>query len=388
MKVAKIDCTAHTPICASENIKAYPSFILYSEQQKFYYHGSRREVADFDHFAVKSVLNLRDGLVPVHDGEKHYHKTSREKEVVNSVVEDENIPVLPTRLTKETFQKAIEEDFTFVDFFAPWCSHCVKLEPTWRKLADAMKYSDKVRIAQVDCTQDPELCQAQQISGYPTLNLYKDGYFVEQYQEARTLSGLVAFMQKTLVKDEMIEMNNRKAEDNHNNKNQDSVNQNGIETNIDNEGGNNINNGDVEHQVQATKQQSEEHNDNEEEEELEFKLSDETYKGLMAQTPHLIYFHNSGPEFSNMDLIIFEQVQHRLRLMDVRVRVAVLDCSKINTLCTELGIHVYPSVLYFTSLLNYSQYFGLIDVEKLVEFAVQQKVLAERTRDEKARDEL
>jgi len=134
---------------------------------------------------------LKDGLVPHDSGQ-----TAKKEDIPS----DDAIPVSPVKLTKETFRKEIDKDFTFVDFFAPWCSHCVKLAPTWNKLADAMKYNTKIKIAQVDCTVDPELCQAQKINGYPTLNLYKDGYLVEQYTQARSLSNLVSFVQLSLAK--------------------------------------------------------------------------------------------------------------------------------------------------------------------------------------------
>lgn len=334
IKVAKVDCTVHTPICASENIKAYPSFILYSDAQKFNYRGSR-DIKEFNQFVGTVVLDLKDGAVPLESGEA----TSKTEPTPEDV---DDVPVLPTKLTKDTFKSEIEEDFTFVDFFAPWCSHCVKLEPTWKKLADALKYNKKIKVAQVDCTADPELCQAQNINGYPTLNLYKDGYLVTQYTQSRTLSNLVGFVQSTLARDDLIERHDEVKEEN----NED-----------DSQGG-----GD---------------------EEIDMKLNEETYKGLMSKTPHLVYFHNSGPEFSNMDLLVFEQVQHRLRLQNSNVVVAVIDCSKINMLCTELGIHMYPSVIYFTSIADYSQYFGMIDVEKLVEFAAQQgKGIDEPQRDE------
>jgi len=54
MKVAKVDCTAHTPICAAENIKAYPSFILYSDQQKYHYRGNR-DLEEFYKFVTTVV---------------------------------------------------------------------------------------------------------------------------------------------------------------------------------------------------------------------------------------------------------------------------------------------------------------------------------------------
>ena len=42
-----------------------------------------------------------------------------------------------------------------VEFYAPWCGHCKKLEPEWNEAATHMK--GKVKFAKVDATENNAL---------------------------------------------------------------------------------------------------------------------------------------------------------------------------------------------------------------------------------------
>jgi protein disulfide-isomerase-like protein len=96
-------------------------------------------------------------------------------------------------LTNANYKEKLAEGVWFVDFFAPWCPHCVHLKPTWLLLAQQSK--NVMNIATIDCTQQGEACNAYGIRGFPTLKLLKNGK-AEDYWGSRDLDGLTRFVQE------------------------------------------------------------------------------------------------------------------------------------------------------------------------------------------------
>ena len=73
----------------------------------------------------------------------------------------------------------------------------------WEELATKLKADSKlagVKIGKVDCTEgndrNRDLCNAQGVTGFPTLNLYKNGKLVEEFKGKRTPEDLEAFVNK------------------------------------------------------------------------------------------------------------------------------------------------------------------------------------------------
>ena len=96
-------------------------------------------------------------------------------------------------ITTATAEDTLSSGRWFVKFYAPWCGHCQRLEPTWISLADAAAASGAdFKVAEVDCTVETDLCKVFGIRGYPTLNLL-DGETMYAYRSERSAEALLTF---------------------------------------------------------------------------------------------------------------------------------------------------------------------------------------------------
>ncbi|KAJ6454695.1 protein disulfide isomerase [Mycena sanguinolenta] len=103
-------------------------------------------------------------------------------------------------LTPENFQSTIAHGVWLVEFFSPYCGHCRKFMPTWEKLVEYSENSGGVELAQVDCSVNGDLCDANNVKGYPQMNLYREGVFVEKYKGDRDFDLLTKYLTKQAPK--------------------------------------------------------------------------------------------------------------------------------------------------------------------------------------------
>jgi len=92
-------------------------------------------------------------------------------------------------LTEADFNGTIAKGLWFVQYYTQWCGHCRQFAPTWEKLVEV---SAGVQLARVDCDPSRALCA--NVRGYPQMNLYRDGEFVETYHGSRDLDVLTEYL--------------------------------------------------------------------------------------------------------------------------------------------------------------------------------------------------
>ena len=65
------------------------------------------------------------------------------------------------------------ETITLVDFSAEWCAPCKALGPILKEVKKEL--GEQIKIIKIDVDKNPVIAQNLQISGVPTIIIYKDG---------------------------------------------------------------------------------------------------------------------------------------------------------------------------------------------------------------------
>uniref|UniRef100_W5N710 Protein disulfide-isomerase A4 n=1 Tax=Lepisosteus oculatus TaxID=7918 RepID=W5N710_LEPOC len=163
--VAKVDATAESGLGSRFEVSGYPTIKILKRGQPVDYDGERTEQAI----------------------------VSRVKEVARP---DWTPPPEATLvLTKDNFDNVVNEaDIILVEFYAPWCGHCKRLAPEYEKAAKELSArTPPVPLAKVDATAEAELATRFDVSGYPTLKIFRKGKAFE-YNGPREKYGIVDYM--------------------------------------------------------------------------------------------------------------------------------------------------------------------------------------------------
>jgi thioredoxin len=91
-----------------------------------------------------------------------------------------------TELTENDFEREVLQASVpvVVDFYAPWCGPCKMLAPLLETLA--AEFEDRIKFAKLNVDHAPGLSGRYQVTGVPTLALFRNG------QRVDSLVGLVS----------------------------------------------------------------------------------------------------------------------------------------------------------------------------------------------------
>uniref|UniRef100_A0A8C9TFR8 Protein disulfide-isomerase A4 n=1 Tax=Scleropages formosus TaxID=113540 RepID=A0A8C9TFR8_SCLFO len=163
--VAKVDATKETVLSSRFEVSGYPTIKILKKGEPVDYDGDRTEKA--------VVVKVKEVAQPD-------WKPPPEATMV---------------LTKDNFDDAVNNaDIILVEFYAPWCGHCKHLAPEYEKAAKELnKRTPPIPLAKVDATAETEVASRFNVTGYPTLKIFRKGKAFE-YNGPREKFGIVDYM--------------------------------------------------------------------------------------------------------------------------------------------------------------------------------------------------
>ncbi|KAL6561428.1 Protein disulfide-isomerase 2-3 [Orobanche minor] len=172
--VAALDADAHKSLAQEYGIKGFPTIKVFAPGKAPVDYQGDRDVKPIVEYALQQVKALLKERL---DG-KSTGGSSQKSE-----------PSASVELNSRNFDELVlqSKEFWMVEFFAPWCGHCKKLAPEWKKAANSLK--GQVKLGHVDC--DAEKFNVQ---GFPTILVFgadKDTPF--PYEGARSASAIESF---------------------------------------------------------------------------------------------------------------------------------------------------------------------------------------------------
>lgn len=199
MSISKIDCTQFRPICVDYEVKGYPSLLWIVDGKRVDKYTGPRGIDDLKAYVRKTTTIKAAPTVSMvaEDG------TSAPTTDGASVRRENGVLVLST----DNFEQVLAKGLVFVKFYAPWCGHCKRLAPRWEELAAKVvgEFSTAVKITKVDCTEEDskQICADEEVTGFPTIYIYRDGQKLQEYNGNRSLEDLYEFVQRYASRDEL-----------------------------------------------------------------------------------------------------------------------------------------------------------------------------------------
>ena len=124
-------------------------------------------------------------------------------------------------LSGETLDDDIKNGYWLVEFYSPYCHHCIALAPIWQTLYEFYytlkpvlgtqqssqsssenlnsftRYYD-FKFAKLDCVAFGTACSEKGVSSFPTILLFKDGKEIKKQVGTETLENLSAWVEEAL----------------------------------------------------------------------------------------------------------------------------------------------------------------------------------------------
>ena len=100
-------------------------------------------------------------------------------------------------INKEEFNQLLKgEKPVLVDFWAPWCSYCRRINPAYDRVA--AQFEESVEIVKINIDDEGQLANLEQIEVIPTLVIYRNGKALGSVTAPDSKAAVEKFIQETL----------------------------------------------------------------------------------------------------------------------------------------------------------------------------------------------
>ena len=101
-------------------------------------------------------------------------------------------------INKQQFEEMIRGDKpVLVDYWAPWCGYCRRIESAYEKVADS--YCESLVVVKVNIDENMLLTDQEEIEVIPTLVMYRNGEAIGSIVAPESKGMIEEFIRRTLV---------------------------------------------------------------------------------------------------------------------------------------------------------------------------------------------
>ncbi|XP_064652886.1 thioredoxin domain-containing protein 5-like [Lineus longissimus] len=189
VKIGKVDCTENRAVCQKHSVRAYPTLLWF-----------RNGIQYEKYQGVRDLNTLRDFIKQKVSEMAGSENEDAEKIPDSKTPAQENV----VKLTGANFDASVASGVTFIKFYVDWCGHCKALAPIFEELGKAFQVSgSSVKIAEINCEDNANICEKFKVQGYPTIMLFRNGAQIDEYSGQRTLNGFTEYLSMQTLHDEL-----------------------------------------------------------------------------------------------------------------------------------------------------------------------------------------
>jgi len=198
VNIGAVDADQHRDLGGKFGVQGFPTIKIFgaNKNKPKDYNGGRdaSSIVDTAFKELRQMVKDKKNGGGSSGGSGNSNNNNKQEKKRSKNVGDKDVVIL----TDSNFDKKVIEDegtAWIVEFYAPWCGHCQRLEPEWNDAATELKQktNGKVRLGKVDCTQEQGLQSRFGVQGFPTIKVFNVGMknSPEDYNAGRTASDII-----------------------------------------------------------------------------------------------------------------------------------------------------------------------------------------------------